>query len=67
MYNHIFLLHRYMHELKELTLAQSLLEKGRNIHANDPEVQYGLDRLQVELNNKRDKIYDDMFEIPRSN
>lgn len=67
MYNHLFLLFGYIDQLRELALAQQMLDVGRRAHADDQEIQLGLDRVQADITAKRDKIYDNMFEIPRSN
>lgn len=67
MKNHLFLVMGYIDELKEMAIAQRLIDVGREEHATDQEVQLGLDRIQADINAKRDEIYDAMFEIPRSN
>lgn len=67
MYNHLFLLFGYIDQLKDLAMAQRLIDVGRRAHADNQTIQLGLDRSEADINAKKDKIYDAMFEIPRSN
>lgn len=67
MYNHIFLMIDYTNQLKDLALAQRLIDIGRQAHPNDQELQQGLDRSQTDILAKHTQIVDEMFEISRNN
>lgn len=67
MKNHIFLVIGFFQELKDLTMAQRLIDIGRSSRSDDTKLQSALDEKQAEVNEKRNRIYEQMFEIPRSN
>lgn len=57
----------YTNQLKDLALAQRLIDIGRQAHPNDQELQQGLDRSQTDILAKHTQIVDEMFEISRNN
>jgi hypothetical protein len=65
--NHIHLMWGYFDELKDIAMAQRLIDIARGVNPSNQELQLALDRKQTELNARKDHIHELMFEISRNN